>query len=46
MTDPPRPEAASAVETCRGAGIKPVMITGDHASTASVIARELGILSD
>ena len=44
MLDPPRPEAKGAIRTCELAGIKPVMITGDHPLTAQAVARELGVL--
>ena len=46
MMDPPRAEARSAVQTCQAAGIRPVMITGDHPLTASTVAREIGLLHD
>jgi Ca2+-transporting ATPase len=44
MIDPPRPEAKAAIAVCEQAGIRPVMITGDHPNTARAVARELGLL--
>ncbi|MEM7555617.1 MAG: cation-translocating P-type ATPase [Cyanobacteria bacterium P01_A01_bin.84] len=46
MMDAPRPEVRSAVEECRAAGIRPIMITGDHQLTASAIARDLAIATE
>lgn len=45
MIDPVRPEVKAAIEKCRSAGIRPIMITGDHVDTAVAIAKELGIIS-
>jgi Ca2+-transporting ATPase len=45
LLDPPRPEARTAVETCATAGIRVVMITGDHPSTAAAVARQLGMFA-
>src|SRR5690606_5213601 len=46
MLDPPRSEAKGAIATCDSAGIKVVMITGDHPITAEAVARELGLLKN
>ena len=46
LMDPPRPEVPEAIRRCRQAGIRPVMVTGDHVRTAAAIGRELGLLEE
>ena len=46
MIDPIRPEVKAAIAECRSAGIRPIMITGDHRDTAVAIAKQLGILDE
>ena len=46
MIDPVRKEVPAAIEQCRAAGIRPIMITGDHIETATAIAMQLGIITD
>ena len=46
MIDPPRPEAIAAIEKCKSAGIRTVMITGDNAATAAAIGEQIGLISD
>ena len=45
MIDPVRPEVVDAIRACRSAGLRPIMITGDHVDTATAIAKELGLLA-
>ncbi|MDR2035714.1 MAG: cation-translocating P-type ATPase [Coriobacteriales bacterium] len=46
LIDPPRPEAAAAIKTARKAGVRTIMITGDHAGTAAAIARQIGLFDE